>query len=154
MALSARSLDPATVSALAAIFGSLAGALASSVSTWITQRRQDRRDLFAKKLFHREQLYSDFISESARVIVDAIQHSFQDPSRLVSTYGLISRMRLSSSTNVTESAERLVETILHTYSEPNRSPEEIQARAEKRDDPLRDFSNICHRELETLWNGL
>jgi hypothetical protein len=63
-------------------------------------------------------------------------------------------MRLSSSTNVTESAERLVETILHTYSEPNRSPEEIQARAEKRDDPLRDFSNICHRELETLWNGL
>ena len=154
MALSARYLDPATVSALAVIFGSLAGALASSVSTWITQRRQDPRDLLAKKLFHREQLYSDFISESARVIVDAIQHSFQDPSRLVSTYALISRMRLSSSTNVIESAERVVKTILHTYSESNLSPEEIQARAEKRDDPLRDFSNICRRELEMLWNGL
>ncbi|PYL29592.1 MAG: hypothetical protein DMF45_05260 [Verrucomicrobia bacterium] len=72
-------LNPASISALAAIFGSLTGALASSLSTWITQRHQDRRDLLAKRIFHREQLYSDFISESARAVADAIQHSFQDP---------------------------------------------------------------------------
>jgi hypothetical protein len=45
--------SPATISALAAIFGSLVGALASSVSTWITQRHQDQRDLLAKRIFHR-----------------------------------------------------------------------------------------------------
>ena len=74
-----RTWDPATVTALAAIFGSLTGALASSVSTWITQRHHHRRDLLAKNTFHREQLYSDFISESARATVDATQHTFQDP---------------------------------------------------------------------------
>ena len=32
------------ITALAAIFGSLVGALGSSTSTWIIQRHQDRRD--------------------------------------------------------------------------------------------------------------
>ena len=63
--------NPAIISALAAIFGSLTGGLASSVSAWITQRHHDRRDLLAKSTFHREQLYSDFISESARAMADA-----------------------------------------------------------------------------------
>ena len=77
MTLIGGSWNPATISALAAIFGSLSGALASSVSTWMTQRHQDRRDLLAKRIFHCEQLYSDFISESTRAMADAIQHTFQ-----------------------------------------------------------------------------
>ena len=93
-------LNPASISALAAIFGSLAGALASSVSAWITQRHQDRRDLVAKRIFHREQLYSDFISESARAFADAFEHSFRDTTKLVPTYALLSRIRLSSSDEV------------------------------------------------------
>jgi hypothetical protein len=146
--------NPATISALAAIFGSLAGALASSVSTWITQRHQDQRDLLAKRIFHREQLYSDFISESARAMVDAIAHSFQDPNKLVPIYAALSRIRVSSSTDVLASAERVVDQVIATYSEPNLTPEEIQSRAAKGDDPLRDFSTICRRELQSLWKGL
>jgi hypothetical protein len=96
MRLIGGSWNPATISALAAIFASLTGALTSSVSTWITQRHQDRRDLLAKRIFQREQLYSDFISESARVMADAIQHNFQDPRMLLPAYALFSRMRLSS----------------------------------------------------------
>jgi hypothetical protein len=38
------------ITALAAIFGSLVGALGSSTSTWIIQRHQDRRDLLARKI--------------------------------------------------------------------------------------------------------
>jgi len=115
-------LDPASISALAAIFGSLTGALASSLSTWITQRHQDRRDLLAKRIFHREQLYSDFISESARAIAEAIQHSFQHPNKLIPTYALVSRIRLSSSKEVLTSAERVIQHIINTYSEPNLTP--------------------------------
>jgi hypothetical protein len=74
MALFARSLDPATVTALAAILGSFAGASVSTLSAWSTQRHHDRRDTLARKISHREQLYSDFISESARAMVDAMQH--------------------------------------------------------------------------------
>jgi hypothetical protein len=154
MSLIGGSWNPASISALAAIFGSLTGGLASSVSTWITQRHQDRRDLLARRIFHREQLYSDFISESARAIADAIQHNFQDPNKLTPTYALVSRIRLSASGDVLASAEQVVQHIISTYSEPNLAPEEIQSRATKRQDPLREFSNICRAEIEAMQNQL
>ena len=52
------------------------------------------------------------------------------------------------------SAEQMVQRIVGTYSEPNLAPEEIQARATKRPDPLREFSNICRAELEAMQNQL
>lgn len=116
------SWDPASISALAAIFGSLTGALASSVSTWITQKHQGRRDILAKRVFYREQLYSDFISESAQALADAVQHHLEDPKNLSTTYALLSRMRLSSSNDVLASAERVIQHILSTYSEPTFLP--------------------------------
>src|ERR1700720_1816180 len=125
MTLIGGSWDPATTSAVAAIFGSLSGALASSVSTWITQKHQNRRDVLAKRIFYREQLYSDFISESAHALVDALQHNFQDPHKLTPTYALLSRIRLSSSTTVLASAERVIQHIISMYSEPNITSEEI-----------------------------
>jgi hypothetical protein len=148
-----QSSNPATISALAAIFGSLAGALASSVSTWIAQRHQDRRDLVAKQIFHREQLYSDFISESSRALADALQHHFQDVNKLLPTYAVLGRIRVSSSNDVLASAERVVDYIVDTYSGPNLTPQEIPSAA-KHEDPLRDFSSICRRELQSLWEGL
>ena len=154
MQLISQSWSPAAVSALAALCGSLVGALGPSVSAWITQRHQNRRDILAKKLFHREQMYSEFIRETAQAMAHAMQHGFQDPSRLIPSYAVLSRIRLSSSTNVVESAERVIQTILNTYSEPNLTPEEFQAWAGERNDPLLDFGNICRHELESLWDGL
>jgi septal ring factor EnvC (AmiA/AmiB activator) len=148
------SWDPASISALAAIFGSVTGALASSVSTWITQKHQDRRDILAKRLFYREQLYSDFIRESAHALADAVQHSLQDPSKLARTYALLSRMRLSSSPNVLVSAEQVVQRIINSYSDLHRAAEEIQSTVAKRQDPLREFSKICRAELETMQSQL
>jgi hypothetical protein len=89
-----RSWDPATVSALAAIFGSFAGGFASTLSAWLTQRHHDRKNFLAKKIAHREQLNSDFISESARAMVDPMQHTLEDPSRLTPVYALISRIQV------------------------------------------------------------
>jgi hypothetical protein len=146
--------NPASISALAAIFGSLTGALASSISTWITQRHQDRRDILAKTIFYREQLYSDFIAESAHAMADAIRSNLQDPDKLTSTYALLSRIRLSSSSDVLASAERVVRHILTTYSEPNLTPEEIQSKAAKRHDPLREFSYICRAEIDAMQKQL
>ena len=146
--------SPALISASAALCGSLVGTLGSSINVWIAQRYQNRRELLAKQIFHREQLYSDFINEAARALADAMQHKFQDPSRLIPSYALLSRIRLSSSMNVFESAERVIHTILSTYSEPNLTPEEIQAWAGERNDPLREFGSICRRELESLSKAL
>jgi hypothetical protein len=146
--------NPATISALAALFGSLIGAFASSVSTWITQKHQDQRDLVGKRVFHREQLYSDFISESARALVDAMEHDFKDVNKLVPIYAVLGRIRVSSSGDVLASAERVVDQIIATYAQPNLTPEEIRSLAAKRQDPIRDFSTTCRCELESLWKGL
>ncbi len=148
-----QSWSPASISALAAVCGSLVGALGSSVSAWIAQRHQNRRDLVARKIFHREQLYSDFISETAGAMADAMQHTFKDPARLIASYALLSRIRLSSSINVVESAEGVVRTILNTYKEPNLTPDEIHAWAGEQNDPLREFGKVCRREIQSLWNG-
>jgi hypothetical protein len=108
-------LEPGDHFGAGAIFGSLSGALASSVSTWITQRHQDRRDLLAKRILYREELYSDSISETAHALADAIQHNLQDPNKLTPTYALLSRIRLSSSTKVLASAERVIQDIIGRY---------------------------------------
>jgi hypothetical protein len=148
------SMPPGSVTALAAIFGSLVGALGSSVSTWITQRHQDRRDLLAKKIVRRESLYSDFITESARVLVDALEHNVSDPKNLIPAYALLSRIRLSSSPDVLATAEGVVKDIIGTYAKPNLTPEQIQSRATNGEDPLRKFSDICRVELEFIQRQL
>lgn len=61
-------------------------------------------------------------------MADAIQHNFQDPGLLLPSYALLSRMRLSSSTDVLASAERLIQHIIIMYSEPL-TLEEIQSSA-------------------------
>ena len=143
-------MNPATITALAAIFGSLVGALGSSISTWIIQRHQDRRELLAKKIFHREQLYSDFISESAHELLDAMGHNMSDPKNLIPAYALLSRIRLSSSPDVLAAAEEVVKKIIGTYAKPNLTPEQIQSTTMNGEDPLRSFSDICRAELEFM----
>ena len=90
-------MNPAFSASLAAIAGSLVGALGSSVATWIAARHQDRRNMLGKQIGRREALYSDFISESVRLLADAMQHSANDLQKLLPIYALISRIRLSSS---------------------------------------------------------
>jgi len=87
-------------------------------------------------------------------MADAIQHNFQDPNKLTPTYALLSRIRLSSSGDVLASAEQVAQHIISTYSEPNLAPEEIPFRATQRQDPLREFSNVCRAELEAMQNQL
>ena len=146
--------SPAALTAAALLSGSIVGALGSTLNAWISQRHQNRRDLAARKIFHREQLYSEFITETARAYADSVQHTFRDPSRLIPSYALLSRIRLSSSMEVIESAQQVLDTIVQTYSKPNLSPEQVHALAAERTDPLRDFSSICRRELESCWKGL
>jgi hypothetical protein len=135
---------------MAALFGSLVGALGSSASTWITQRHADRRDLLARKIFYRVQLYSEFITESTRVLVDALENNFKDPEKLIPAYALLSRIRLTSSKEVLASAEELVRDIVKDYSEPNLTPEQIRSRALNGNDPLKRFSETCRAELDSM----
>ena len=140
--------------AMAALFGSLVGALGSSVSSWITQRHADQRDLLARRVFHRVQLYSEFITESTRVLVDALENNFKDPDKLIPAYALLNRIRLTSSKEVFASAEGLAKEIVKNYSEPNLTPEQIRSKALQGNDPLRRFSETCRAELDSMGGQL
>lgn len=144
------SLSPGALAALAAVSGSLVGALGSFVSTWIAQRHQDWRDLLAKTIVFRETLYSDFITESARLLVDAAEHSVSDPKNLIPVYALLSRIRLVSSPRVLKAAEELVKLIVDTYPKPILTAEQIESAAMSGEDPLRHFGEICRAELEAI----
>ena len=150
-------MAPGTIAAIAAIVGSMVGALGTFLSTWVAQKRQARRDLLGKKMVRHEALYSDFISESAHLLVDASTHHLSDPSTLIPAYALLSRIRLSSSPQVLAEAEKLLRRILVTYEQPNLSVEELESKAVdavSHDDPLRSFSEICRAELQAMLGEL
>jgi len=143
-------MNSGMITALAAITGSLVGALGSAVGTWITQRYQGRRDLLGKQIMSREALYSDFIGESARMLVDAMEHNERDLQKMIPVYALLSRIRLSSTEPVLQTAEQIIKAILNTYPQPNLTPEQIESRAMNGKDPLREFSDSCRAELDWL----
>src|SRR5262249_9080619 len=122
-------MNSVMITALAAIAGSLVGALGSAIGTWITARHQDRRDLLGKQIARREALYSDFIGESGRLLVDAMQHNVSDVQKLLPVYALLSRIRLTSSKAVLQEAEKVIETIVSTYPQPNLTVEQIESKA-------------------------
>jgi hypothetical protein len=92
--------------------------------------------LLAKKIFHREELCSDFITESARLLIDALEHSVSDPKSLIPAYALLSRIRLSSSPDVLATSEEVVRDIIRTYSKANLMPEEVRLGAASGENPL------------------
>ena len=147
-------MNSAMVPALAAIAGSLVGALGSASATWITARHQDRRNLLGQQIARREALYSDFIAESSRLLVDALQHDAADLQKLLPLYALLSRIRLSSSEPVLEEAEQVIKAILKTYPQPNLTAEQIESQAANGKDPLREFSDTCRTELDSLQRQL
>jgi hypothetical protein len=143
-------LNPAYISAFAALAGAIIGGLTSFLTSWFTQRAQlqsaDRQARRAKL----EALYNEYIAEVARLYADALAHQTDDPSKMVPLYALGSRMRLVSARAVTEAAIRIDDHIIETYLGPNRTLQESR-------DLIREggiktlligFSEACRADLD------
>jgi hypothetical protein len=143
-------MDSAIITASAAVCGSLVGALGTFFGSLLSQRHHDRRDLLASKIARLEMLYSDFITEAARLLVDALEHNSAAPKDLVPAYGLLSRIRLNSSPQVLDAAEAVLKTIVDIYPQPNLAPEQIHVGNISGEEELKRFSEICRRELESV----
>ena len=91
-----------------------------------------------------------FIDEASRLYGDALEHDNPQVAELVRIYAMVSRMRVLSSPPVIEAADRMVRKIVDTYLEPNRTFHEVHEML-RRDsiDPLREFSEMCRKELES-----
>lgn len=142
-------MDPAYLSALAALSGSAIGGLTSLLATWLTQRKQFSAQLLAHDISRRGDLYKVFIEEASKSYAHALEHDMVDASNLIHLYTLVSQMRIFSSQAVLNHVDRVMRMIIEAYKNPNKSIRDIVARDHESDvlDPLRDFSNACRDEL-------
>jgi hypothetical protein len=144
-------VDSALLTASAAAVGSLVGAAATIATTWMTQRTQIVRGHMEWNLRERESLYGEFIKEASRLAVDAMDHTLDEPEKVVALYGILGRIRLISGDQVLHEAEECCRQIFELYSRPNLTPlqfrEELDAH---RFDPVKKFSAACRNELLQL----
>ena len=144
-------MDNTVVTAMAAALGSLVGASASIVTTWISQRAQSARAHVEWKMRERESLYKDFIMEASRLSADAMMTSLERPDQLVALYGILSRIRLVSSDDVLSKATSCCRRIVELYKRPNMTPDQLRAEFESNHfDPLNEFSAACRAELSAM----
>jgi len=144
-------MDGASISALAALAGSVVGGLTALGTSWLTQQAQARAQERASDRSAREALYRDFIVEASRLYGDALVHDKTEVSNLVGLYAMVSRMRVRSSPRVVEHAGKVARTIVESYLTPNKTLRELHEMVESDwMDPLRGFSEACREELRTL----
>jgi hypothetical protein len=147
-------METTVITAGAAALGSLVGFAASVVTTWITQRTQRDHARRGEMFREREALYGEFITEAARLTVEALSHSLERPETFVKLYGILGRIRLVAADSVLAEAEACGRRIVELYAQPNMTIEEIRA-AFKQDriDLIKDFSAACRRELLDITAG-
>jgi len=146
-------MEAAYVSAIAALAGSTIGGLTSLATSWFTQRQQFKTQQLGHELNKREQLYTLFIEEAARLYTDAYEHDQVEASKLVNLYALISKMRVASSPAIIESADKVARRIIETYLAPNKTFRDITEILDNDAmNPLREFSDACRTELRRRWS--
>jgi len=147
-------MDGPTITALAALSGSIIGGLTALGTSWLTQQAQARAQEKAEDRTMREALYRDFIVEASRLFGDALVNDKPEISKLIGLYAMVSRMRVRSSPRIVENAEKVARIIADTYFAPNKSLRELHDLLESQQmDPLRGFSEACREELRPLRAG-
>jgi hypothetical protein len=136
------------VTTAAALLGSLLGAVAMILTTWITQRTQSVRSQLEMQLRERQSLYEEFITEASRLTMEALSHTLEKPDTFVKLYGVLGRIRLVAADRALAAAEACVHEIADLYAKPNLTVEQIRAAFERDHfDPVREFSSVCRAEL-------
>ena len=147
-------MNSTIITAIAAACGSLMGAAATIVTTWITQRTQTVRAEREAKLRDRQTLYGEFITEASRLTIEALSHSLEKPDTFVTLYGILGRIRLVASDRVLAAAEACCRQLVDLYAKPNLTVEQIRLAFERDQlDPIRDFSVACRKELVEIAGG-
>ena len=147
-------MDATTIAPVAAAGGSLVGAAATIVATWLTSRTQRNHAEREGKLRDREALYGEFVTEASRLTMEALGHSLERSETFVKLYGITGRIRLIGTDPVLAAAEACSRQIIDLYAKPNMTVEQIRLAFEQdRLDPVRDFSIACRKELLEIAGG-
>jgi hypothetical protein len=148
-------MDATLVTAMSGVLGSLVGASASVATTWVAQKTVSRRELVRAEMRKREMLYGEFVSECAKLLVDAFVHTLEKPQTVLPVYSLINRIRLTASAPVLEAAENLLRRITEQYFATNMTVEDLRRLAMSGEgDPLKLFGEACRVELSSMRSRL
>jgi hypothetical protein len=144
-------MDSAYVSAIAALLGSVVGALSTGIANWISQRTQEQAKTRAHEVSRREDLFRDFIVAASKSYAEAIVTSEPQLPELIALYGMVSRMRVFCAAPTVACAEKVMLTTIDTFFRPNKTIREVHEMmiAGKGIDPLREFSGAARDELRT-----
>lgn len=118
-------MNPAFLSAIAALAGSAVGGLTSFLSTWLGQSSQFRAQLVLNDKSNRQDLYREFIEQASQLYMHALTHEEPDLSKAIILYALVSRMRIVSSLGVAEAAHEIARRIITFYHQPNKSFDDL-----------------------------
>lgn len=141
-------MDTSVVTALAALAGAAIGGVMTVFASWLSQHAQARTQWMAHNLVLRQELYKEFIEQSSKLYIHALQNSNADVVALMGLYAELNRMRVMSSAVVVDSANRMLKKIVDTYLEPNKTFPELRQMADSGlIDPLREFSEACRKEF-------
>ncbi|MCM2311113.1 MAG: hypothetical protein NDI84_06875 [Steroidobacteraceae bacterium] len=144
-------MDATFLTAMSGVLGTLVGGTVTFATTWISQRTLGRRELLREEIKQREALYSEYIVECARLLMDSLSHGLDQPETLVPAYSLINRIRLCASKPVLAEAEGLARYITNQYFSRNMTLDEMRRVAESEEaDALRPFGEACRAELQSL----
>lgn len=147
-------MDTTTIGALSAVLGSLVGGTATAATSWMSQRALNRSKQIKDEARRREALYGEFISESAKLAVDALAHSLEKPETLLPAYALLNRIRLCASPGVLAEAEKVLKRVTEQYFAKNLPVEQIRHLALSNDgDPLEAFGEACRAEMKAMRAG-
>lgn len=138
---------------LAALTGSAVGGLTPLISNYLIQRGLTERELLARELTERQNMYSEFIRFGTAVYVKAITNEPQNESfdDLVALYALVGRIRLYASALVFKAAEDFAALVTEKYGNAAIPIEVLRSAAVKsRVDPLSAFSIASRKELEEI----
>lgn len=145
-------MDTMLLSLMSGVMGSLVGGSATVATAWVTQKKLNRREMVREEVRKREVLYGEFISECAKLVMDAFTHTLDKPEKLLPVYALLNRVRLTASPPVLHAAESLLARITDQYFASNLTVDDLRVLARSdRADPMKAFGEVCRAELETIW---
>jgi hypothetical protein len=151
-------LNPALLSAVAALLGALIGGGASLTAAIYTQRYQDRQQRIARETTKRETVYADFIMSASKLLLKAhLSRGLTlggDEQHLI---GLANRMRLFAPPNVVQQAESVIRAIIEISLQPSVDVEKLtMADLSKNPDSdlLLPLSVACRGDLDNVYRTI
>ena len=93
-------MDSAYLSALSALAGTMIGGVTTFLTSWTTQMAQARSARLSEERARRDQLYSKFLDETARLYSYAMSEDKINHENLVNIFALRGRILLQSSSSI------------------------------------------------------